>query len=104
MTEDQIQAYLEKIETVIKNGKYKADWNSLSQYGVPKWYSNAKFGIFIHWGIYSVPAFFSEWYCRMMYYKGNPTYWHHIRKYGKTLITVILSPCLKLKNSTRMFG
>lgn len=83
MTEDQIQAYLEKIETVIKNGKYKADWNSLSQYGVPKWYSKAKFGIFIHWGIYSVPAFFSEWYCRMMYYKGNPAYWHHIRKYGK---------------------
>lgn len=83
MDAKKMQDYLNKIDKVIENGKYKANWESLAQYGVPQWYSNAKFGIFIHWGIYSVPAYISEWYCRMMYYKGNPTYWHHIRKYGK---------------------
>lgn len=80
---DKIQEYLIQIDNVIENGKYKADWASLSNYGVPDWYKEAKFGVFIHWGIYCVPAYFSEWYCRMMYYRGNPVYWHHRKKYGK---------------------
>lgn len=80
---DKIQEYLIQIDNVIENGKYKADWASLSKYGVPDWYKEAKFGVFIHWGIYCVPAYFSEWYCRMMYYRGNPVYWHHRKKYGK---------------------
>lgn len=84
MTDKQMKDYLEKIDSVIENGKYKADWESLSEYPVAQWYKDAKFGIFIHWGIYSVPAYFSEWYCRFMYYKGNPAYWHHLRKYGKS--------------------
>lgn len=75
--------YIEKIDKVIHNGKYKDNWESLSKYGVAKWYRDAKFGIFIHWGVYSVPAYFSEWYPRLMYYKGNPVYWHHKKKYGK---------------------
>lgn len=83
MTDKQKKDYLSKIDEVNKQGKYKPDGQSLSEYPVPKWYKEAKFGIFIHWGIYSVPAFFSEWYCRMMYWKGNPTHWHHLRKYGK---------------------
>ena len=66
MTDKQKKDYLSKIDEVNKQGKYKPDWQSLSEYPVPKWYKEAKFGIFIHWGIYSVPAFFSEWYCRMM--------------------------------------
>ena len=42
-------------------------WESLSQHPTPQWFSDAKFGIFIHWGVYSVPAFcdtstYSEWY------------------------------------------
>ena len=36
---------------------YTADWDSLSNYRVPQWYSDAKFGIFIHFGVYSVPAY-----------------------------------------------
>lgn len=83
MTEKQLNGYLTEIDRVIEKGKYKADWQSLAQYPVPQWYKDAKFGIFIHWGIYAVPAYFSEWYCRLMYYKGNPVYWHHKRKYGK---------------------
>lgn len=79
----KIKEYLQTIDAVNERGRYKPDWQSLSAYPVPAWYREAKFGVFIHWGIYSVPAYFSEWYCRMMYYKGNPTYWHHRRKYGK---------------------
>lgn len=37
--------------------KYTADWQSLDQRPVPEWFSQAKFGIFIHWGVYSVPAY-----------------------------------------------
>lgn len=79
-----IKEYLEKIEQVIEQGKYKDNWESLSAYPVPQWYRDAKFGAFIHWGAYSVPAYFSEWYIRLMYYRNNPVYWHHKRKYGKT--------------------
>lgn len=80
---EQIQNYLKTIDEVIDNGKFKADWESLALYPIPQWYKDAKFGVFIHWGVYSVPAYFSEWYPRLMYYKGNPVYWHHKRKYGK---------------------
>ena len=83
MTDLQMQSYLQKIEEVNNNGKYKPEWDSLAGYRVPKWYSEAKFGVFIHWGVFTVPEYFSEWYPRLMYYKGNPVYWHHKRKYGK---------------------
>ena len=45
MTEE----YLNKIDSVIENGKYKASWDSLCNHETPKWYHKAKFGIFIHW-------------------------------------------------------
>lgn len=92
MTDRQLTEYLEKIDEIIEKGKYKADWQSLSKYPVPQWYREAKFGIFIHCGIYSVPAYFSEWYCRMMYYKGNPTYWHHKRKRAVRLRSISVTP------------
>ncbi|OWW24589.1 alpha-L-fucosidase [Zobellia sp. OII3] len=46
---------------------YEANWKSIDSRPVPEWYTDAKFGIFIHWGPYSVPAFskvgeYSEWY------------------------------------------
>nr|WP_296485751.1 alpha-L-fucosidase [uncultured Acetatifactor sp.] len=75
--------YLEKIEEVIARGPYRDTWESLSRYQVPEWYRKAKFGIFIHWGIYSVPAFGSEWYSRNMYVKDSKEYRHHIETYGK---------------------
>lgn len=83
MTDKQKKDYLAKIDEVNEQGQYKPDWQSLAEYPVPQWYKEAKFGVFIHWGVYSVPAYFSEWYPRLMYYKGNPVYWHHKRKYGK---------------------
>ena len=78
-----MKPYLETIEQVISKGPYRDNWESLSAYQVPEWYRKAKFGIFIHWGIYSVPAFGSEWYSRNMYVKDSPEYMHHIETYGK---------------------
>ncbi|MCD8048349.1 MAG: alpha-L-fucosidase [Clostridia bacterium] len=76
------RAYLRRINEVIAKGKFKDIWESLSQYTVPQWYRDAKFGIFIHWGIYSVPAFGSEWYSRNMYIQGSSEFEHHIKTYG----------------------
>lgn len=75
--------YLKQIDEVIENGKYKDSWESLSGHATPKWYRDAKFGIFIHWGIYSVPAFGNEWYSRNMYDKKHREFKHHIEKYGQ---------------------
>src|SRR5437868_4735496 len=62
--------------------RYQATWESLSKYKTAEWFRDAKFGIFIHWGVYSVPAFGSEWYPRAMYQAGTPEYKHHIETYG----------------------
>ncbi|WP_240655326.1 alpha-L-fucosidase [Flammeovirga pectinis] len=43
------------------------NWESLQQYQEPEWFKDAKFGIFVHWGVYAVPANSSEWYPRFMY-------------------------------------
>ncbi len=49
-------------------GPFEASWESLRRhYRVPEWFKDAKFGIFIHWGVYTVPAQGSEWYPRHMY-------------------------------------
>ena len=62
--------------------RYQATWESLKKYETPDWFRDAKFGIFIHWGVYSVPAFGSEWYPREMYQKGSKEFKHHIETYG----------------------
>ncbi|MDY3919741.1 MAG: alpha-L-fucosidase [Candidatus Limivivens sp.] len=77
-----MKPYLEEIENVIQAGPYRDNWQSLSEYRVPQWYQKIKFGIFIHWGVFSVPAFGSEWYPRNMYIEGSPEYRHHIETYG----------------------
>lgn len=77
-----LNPYLKLIDEVIERGPYKDDWVSLASYRVPEWYRDAKFGIFIHWGIYSVPAFGSEWYSRNMYIQDSAEYRHHIETYG----------------------
>lgn len=70
------------IEEVAHAGPFEPDWASLSSYRAPAWYEDAKFGIFVHWGAYSVPAFGSEWYPRNMYRLGSPEYEHHRATYG----------------------
>ena len=75
-------AILQHVDKINSEGPYRADYQSLQTYQVPDWYKDAKFGIFIHWGVYSVPAFGSEWYPRMMYVPGSEEYKHHIATYG----------------------
>jgi alpha-L-fucosidase len=63
-------------------GQYKADWESLSKHSVPEWFKDAKFGIYTHWGVYTVPAFGTEWYPRNMYIEGSAEFRHHRQTYG----------------------
>ena len=42
--------------------RYDPTWESLDSRPIPSWYDEAKFGIFMHWGVYSVPSFYSEWF------------------------------------------
>jgi len=62
--------------------RYQANWESLKKYSVPEWFKDAKFGIFIHWGVYSVPAWGSEWYPREMYQKDSKEFKHHVETFG----------------------
>lgn len=84
--------------------QYNGTWESLKQHEVPEWYQDCKLGIFIHWGIYSVPAFappswelgeippneewylnnpYAEWYYNSVNVGEGPTYEHHIKTYGQ---------------------
>jgi alpha-L-fucosidase len=60
---------------------YSLDWNPL-MHQAPDWFRDAKFGLFFHWGPYSVPACQNEWYSRNMYAKGLPQNVYHTVKYG----------------------
>jgi len=85
--------------------KYTPEKASLKQHEVPDWFHNAKFGIFVHWGLYSVPAFaitginlvdsmkrgpeehfknnpYAEWYLNSLRIKGSPTQKFHDQTYG----------------------
>jgi alpha-L-fucosidase len=83
------RGYAEKVENAVDavakanaHGPYQPSWESIKQYKIPAWYQDAKFGIFIHWGVYSVPAFDSEWYPRNMYMEGTDAFKHHVETYG----------------------
>jgi len=75
-------AILNDVDRAAHQGPFRPDWESLQKYQAPDWYKDAKFGIFIHWGVYSVPAFGNEWYPRNMYRKDSDEYKHHIATYG----------------------
>jgi len=66
----------------ISDGPFQPTWESLSNYRAPEWYVDGKFGIFIHWGVYSVPAFGNEWYPRNMYLQENKSFDHHVKTFG----------------------
>lgn len=75
---------------------YNPEWSSLDQRPVPSWFEDAKLGIFIHWGPYSVPAWapkgvYAEWYqywleTKTLYgngqYQGDEIYKYHRQKFG----------------------
>ena len=67
---------------------YQADWKSLDTRPCPQWFGDAKLGIFIHWGVYSVPSWgpkgrYAEWYGKDMHGKNSPTAKFHAARFGK---------------------
>ncbi len=60
---------------------FKPSWDSLSQYQVPDWYRDAKFGLWAHWGPQCEPAY-GDWYAQQMYNEGSGAYKYHCEKYG----------------------
>ena len=76
------QEILDLVDKVIAEGPYKPEWDSLMTAPLPAWFRQKKLGIFIHWGIYSVPANSNEWYSRNMYREGDNAYEHHLKTYG----------------------
>lgn len=74
---------MQTVNEVIAAGPFAPAWESLQAgYTIPAWYEDAKFGLFIHWGLYCVPAFGSEWYPRNMYQEGSPEFGHHVATHG----------------------
>ncbi len=88
--------------------KYEPLFESVSSHEIPEWYNDAKFGIFFHWGLFSVPAYarsgqnindmaleddtfeaamkespYSEWYMNKLRIEGSSTQKYHEEKYGK---------------------
>jgi alpha-L-fucosidase len=85
---------------------YEATWESVATHTVPDWYDDAKLGVFIHWGLYSVPGWaprttdiqqllrqsgpiqmlrenpYAEWYLNTMQIEGSSTERHHLEVYG----------------------
>ncbi|MBI9018892.1 MAG: alpha-L-fucosidase [Phycisphaerae bacterium] len=79
------------VQEVIDDGPFEAEWESLQGHDDPEWFMDAKFGIYTHWGVYSVPEFGNEWYPKWMYAKGyehrvrGNYYDHHVKTYGDPL-------------------
>jgi alpha-L-fucosidase len=65
----------------MKNNRFTPTVSSLLDYQCPEWFRDAKFGIYLHWGAYSV-AEQGEWYPRNMYIEGHPDYLHQLEHYG----------------------
>jgi alpha-L-fucosidase len=78
----EIERGLAEIEATVRQGPFADHWESLRGYTVPDWYQDGKFGIFIHWGVYAVPAFGNEWYPRNMYRQGTREFEHHRATFG----------------------
>ena len=79
---------------------YQPTWDSLDSRPCPAWYDAAKFGIFIHWGVYSVPAWapkgkYSEWYWYDMNNKDEPTWQFHVKTYGEKFKYQDFAPMFK---------
>lgn len=75
-----VEAAVAQIPTALPRGPFQPTWESLkADYKVPDWFYEAKFGLFLHWGLYDVPAHHNEWYEKHMY--GADSRWH-VEHYG----------------------
>ena len=97
-------AILRKDLTAMKNEIFEPTWESVKTHALPEWYDDCKLGIFIHWGLYSVPAWaevtwelggepsaedwhrhnpYAEWYLNTIRIQDSPARKHHDETYGK---------------------
>ena len=85
---------------------YQPTWDSVDKRPTPQWFSDSKFGIFIHWGVYSVPAYgpvgkYAEWYWNALSKgpidngKPNPTFDFHKRVYGENFAYADFAPTFR---------
>jgi alpha-L-fucosidase len=85
--------------------KFDANWNSLNQRKMPTWFNQDKFGIFIHWGVYSVPAYapvmpnsgysYAEWYWYRLFEKQKDFIAFHNKNYGSSFAYPQFEPMFK---------
>ena len=92
--------------SMVSGLNYQSSWKSLDSRPIPAWFEDAKFGIFIHWGIYSVPAWrklengkyasYAEWYCaKVMYNDDNGGREFHKKNYGENFEYRDFAPLFK---------
>lgn len=63
------------------------EWGSLLKHeAAPEWFADAKLGVYFHWGVYSVPAWGSEWYPRWMYIHDRQGWGQEIYEYHRKTI------------------
>ena len=79
---DGMKKALKRMDRVIDAGSFEPNWASLARFKVPDWFCQSKFGIFVHWGLYTVPEFGNEWYSRNMSIDGTPEFEHHVKTFG----------------------
>ena len=82
------------ITTISIAQHYEPNWNSLNTRGIPSWFQDAKFGIFIHWGVYAVPSYapvmensgysYAEWYWYRLEEKQKDFKAFHDKNYGSS--------------------
>lgn len=86
---------------------YEAKWSSLDQRPIPQWWSDAKFGIFVHWGLYAVPAYapvdevdgvyekYAEHYLMRLIEKNKHFIDYHKRNFGENATYNDFAPLFK---------
>jgi len=74
-TPEVVANALAAVKTSLPSGPFKPTWESVkANYHDPAWFREAKFGLFMHWGVYAVPGYHNEWYEKHMY--GAYIKWH----------------------------
>jgi len=76
------EALLKEAERMAHDGPYRPDWETLSNREIPQWFKDAKFGIFIGWGVYAVPGAVNEWYPHNMYKPVDPAHEDFVKRFG----------------------